>query len=99
MEEKVAHTIPKHILTISDLTFALPNDFSGDFEDAVMLFLEYRRSHEKLKVKDSGNKYSSTELLIARDSPNVRCCGAYGLLHLDKCGNYVAENDDIVDSD
>ena len=45
IEHKYTINGPKKVLQIYDAAFALPDDFNGNIQDAMKLFLEY---HEKV---------------------------------------------------
>lgn len=84
--------LPKKVLKITDLTFILPDNFEGDFEDAVLEFLVYRNNHLKARIPDNIEKYSSTEILLANGDAYL-ACGAYALLKLDDNGKYIPMQD------
>lgn len=89
--DKSVH-LPKKVLKIVDLTFTLPDDFEGTFEDAVMEFLIYRSDHIKKKIPSEMEQYSSTEILLTQDD-DFAVCGSYGLLKLNENGEYESFQD------
>lgn len=82
--------LPKNILRVRDLTFILPDDFNGTFEDAFEEFIRYRKINidKAKKIVDSGD-ISSIEMLLASHSDEMRACGEYGIFQLID-GKYVS---------
>lgn len=66
---------PKYILRIEDLTFILPDDFKGNFVDALENLLEYSRNNIEQKKYVENNK-STIENALSEES---RLCMNYGL--------------------
>ena len=87
-EMKVKNELPKQILVIRDCTFILPDDFSGDLNDAFTEFLKYHsENRNKAKYFDDLNLFSTFEILM-QNSPDLKVCGEYKILeHID--GKYV----------
>lgn len=60
--------LPKNILYVKDFTYALPDDFNGNLEDALKHFINYRNKHkEERKVVDKGDAFSSLEIVFASE--------------------------------
>lgn len=66
--------LPKKILRIQELTFILPDDFSGTVEDATELLLQYRAGHLKdAQFNDPNNTMSTLELLVTSNRDEKVC--------------------------
>lgn len=76
--------LPKKILRIKELTYILPDDFDGTFDDAINFFLEYRDANKSdAKFIDPIEKFSTIEvLLLSRIKNDVKACGQYGIFEL-----------------
>lgn len=91
MSRERQYDIPKKILHIRDLTFILPDDFEGTINDALAVFIEYRKKVTETDVKfvDDFGLFSTAELLIhGSNRTEMRVCGEYGLFEL-RDGTYV----------
>ena len=74
--------LPKKILIIKDSTFILPENFSGDIEDAFDEFLKYRKDHlDKANYCDPLGLMSTFNALI-HDPKESKACGLYMICEL-----------------
>lgn len=78
--------IPKKFLRIRDAVFILPDDFTGDFRDALQAFLEYHvnaNSKEPSKYIDPNNLHTPFDSLCADGIARVCVHGQIFELHGD----------------
>ena len=73
---------PKKILKISDLTFILPDNFSGNLQNALMLLAAYLNVvwHTDYTSKNKNRCFS--------DSGEIRVDMRYGIFEIDENGDY-----------
>lgn len=82
---------PKKVLQIKDAVFILPDDFNGNIQDAMNLFLEYSMSaskdHHEFKT-DPNRIFTPLGILTINPNTNIKCCMEASLYEL-KDGYYV----------
>lgn len=76
---------PKKLLRITDLTFVLPDDFNGDFLDALNILTNYvnnRNSFDNVEDKNT----STVESLLNDNTSKL--CMKFGIFEADEDNNY-----------
>lgn len=79
------NTFPKKLLRITDLTFVLPDDFDGDFIDALNILTNYVNRKHKLDQMDDKSTSTVESLLI---NSNSKLCMKFGIFEADDDNNY-----------
>lgn len=79
-------TLPKKLLRITDLTFVLPDDFNGDFPDALNILTDYINSINRFNNVDEENTSTVESLLSNNDTSKL--CMRYGIFEADNEFNY-----------
>lgn len=76
---------PKKLLRITDLTFVLPDDFNGDFTDALNILTNYVNS--KNNFDNVEDKNTSTVESLLNDTAS-KLCMKFGIFEADDDNNY-----------
>lgn len=79
------NTFPKKLLRITDLTFVLPDDFNGDFSDALNILTDYINNINGFNNVDEENTSTIKSLL---NSDNSKLCMRFGIFEADDDCNY-----------
>lgn len=77
--------LPKKLLRITDLTFILPDDFDGDFLDALNILTNYINNIKKFNNVNE-ETISTIESLFNKDDSKL--CMRYGIFEADHDCNY-----------
>lgn len=83
---------PKKVLHINNSAFILPDDFSGNIQDAMKLFLEYHNiTHEENKTEfpvDPSGLFTPIGIL-AIGGDELKCCVDARIYELTDEGTYI----------
>ena len=97
IEHKYTINGPKKVLQIYDAAFALPDDFNGNIQDDMKLFLEYHEKviseNKKEKIVDKSRLFTPLGI-ISIGKGDIKCCIEAKIYELDDNGNYI-----LIDSD
>ena len=80
--------IPKKVLRISDLTFILPDDFSGNIGDALNDLTRYVNGKANLNDVKTDETSTIETIFNNKKKADPRLCMKYGLFESDDDGNY-----------
>ena len=81
------------MLAIEELYFNLPDDFDGNFEDALELLAKYRRNNKESQIINYKNK-SPLEAILDTNF-KLKCACKYGINIYDKNKNeYIIKEDE-----
>ena len=80
--------VPKKILLIKDLTFILPDNFSGSFTEAIDEFIKHRKDVLKIPKLPDNDEDSTFKSLLLEDDNTLRACMIYVIFEIDESGEY-----------
>ena len=81
--------MPKKLLRITDLTFVLPDDFSGDVRDALKELTGYMCTKSDLNTIQTDTASTIENIFKSKEGRDPRLCMMYGIFESDDDGNYA----------